>query len=239
MSRITHTVALLLCLCLLGIGPAVAEADGPDFFSVTDVADDDVLNIRAAPAPSGALIATIPSDGDGIANLGCIGGLTLAEWDAASEVERAAAAKTRWCRVGYDRTVGWAAGWFLTEGGNEDQFRAGGVLGAMAGSEWALRDFAGEPPKSEAWIGFMADNAVVGQGGCNGFNGTYLPGGDTPLFSPLAATRMMCPEDQMETETRLFQVLGEARLMVSYHLVMALFDDSGTLRATFTRRDPD
>ena len=43
----------------------------------------------------------------------------------------------------------------------------------------------------------------------------------------------------MRTETRLFQVLGEARNMVSYHLVMALFDGNGTLLATFKRSDPD
>ena len=217
----------------------MATADGPDYFNVTGVAADDVLNIRAAPMASGTLIGTIPADGDGIANLGCIGGLTLAEWEQATEAERTAAAKTRWCRVGYDRTIGWAAGWFLTEGGHDDHFGAGGVLGTIAGSEWQLRDFAGETPSAEAWISFGADNAVGGNGGCNSFNGTHTLGQDAALFSAIAATRKMCPDNQMETETRLFQVLGAARGMVSYHLVMALFEANGTLLATFTRRDPD
>lgn len=55
----------------------------------------------------------------------------------------------------------------------------------------------------------------------------------------MAATMKMCADPQMVTETHLYQVLDEAREMVSYHLVMALFDEGGMLLATFTRRDPD
>lgn len=239
MPLIHRILPLLGCLVALGGTTAFADADGPDYYAVKGVAVSDVLNIRAAPSSSGTLIGTIPSDGDGIANLGCVGGLTYDEWENATEAERAAATKTRWCRVGYDRIVGWAAGWFLTEGGLEDQFRAGGALGNMAGSEWLLRDLAGETPKAEAWIAFRADNVVGGNGGCNNFSGTHTPSQGSPLFTPMAATRKMCPEPEMQTETRLFQVLDEAREMVSYHLIMALFDGSGELLATFERRDPD
>ena len=239
MLKIFGLRALLVCLAASLTGPAMAEADGPDYFNVSGVAANDVLNIRAAPSASGVLIATIPADGTGIANLGCVGGLGLTEWENATDAERSAAAKTRWCRVGYDRTIGWAAGWFLSEGAGEDQFNAGGMLRSVAGSEWQVRDFAGESPAAEAWIGFGADNAVSGNGGCNRFNGTYTPDQNAPVFSPLAATRMMCAQEQMQTEMRLFQVLGAAREMVSYHLVMALFDENGSLLATFTRRDAD
>jgi heat shock protein HslJ len=239
MLQIKLALPLLVCLASLGSTPALAIADGPNYYSVTGVAASDVLNIRAAPATSGTLIGPMPSDSDGIANLGCVGGLTYAEWEKATEVERAAATKTRWCRVGYDRTIGWVAGWFLTESGANDRFRAGGALSNMAGSEWQLRDFSGETPSAEAWISFKSDNSVGGSGGCNSFSGMHTPGQGAPLFSPIAATRKMCPAPQMQTETRLFQVLDEAREMVSYHLVMALFDGSGTLLATFTRRDPD
>ena len=239
MSKMKRALPLLACLASLGGTPALAAADGPDYFGVTGVAANDVLNIRAAPTASGALIGTIPSDADGIANLGCVGGLTYSEWENATKTERTAARQKRWCRIGYERTIGWAAGWFLTEGGPDDRFRAGGALSNMAGSEWQLRDFAGEIPSAEAWIGFRADNAVGGSGGCNSFNGTYTPGEDAPLFSPMAVTRMMCPAPQMQTETRLFQVLEDAREIVSYHLVMAFFDGDGALLATFRRRDPD
>jgi hypothetical protein len=108
MPPIHHLLSLLGCLAAFGGTTAFATADGPDYYAVKGVAVSDVLNIRAAPSSSGTLIGTIPSDGDGIANLGCVGGLTYAEWENATEAERAAATKTRWCRVGYDRTVGWA-----------------------------------------------------------------------------------------------------------------------------------
>ena len=239
MLQIKRTLPLLVCLASLGSLPAFATANGPDYYGVTGVTAGNVLNIRATPATSGALIGTIPSDSDGIANLGCVGGLTYAEWEKATQAERATASKTRWCRVGYDRTIGWAAGWFLTESDTDGHFRAGGALSDMAGSEWQLRDFSGETPSAEAWISFKSDNVVAGSGGCNNFSGMYTPSKGAQLFSPIAATRKMCPAPQMQTETRLFQVLDEAREIVSYHLVMALFDGSGTLLATFTRRDPD
>lgn len=238
MLQLKSVLSLLACSCFLA-GTAVATADGPEYFRVTGVAGDDVLNIRAAPSASSTLIGTIPSDKDGIANLGCIGGLTLSEWEKATETERRDAAKNRWCRVGYDRSIGWVAGWFLAEGGNEDQFRAGGVLSEMAGSEWQLRDFTGEVTNGVAWISFRADNAVGGNAGCNNFNGTHNPVQDAPLFSKVATTRKMCPENLMETETRLLQVLSDSRGMVSYHLLMTLFDENGSVLATFTRRDPD
>lgn len=229
----------LACVALLFCGPALANADGPDYFAVTGVETDDVLNLRSKPSASGALIGTIPPDATSVANLGCVGGLTYAEWAEANESERAAAIKTRWCRVGYDRTIGWAAGWFLTEGGGDDQFRAGDMLRDMAGSEWLLREFAGEPAPADAWLSFKSDNAVVGNGGCNNFRGNQTLGSNGALFSPMAATRKMCPNTEMETEIRFFQALDQTREIVAYHLVMALFDGNGELLATFTRRDPD
>lgn len=227
------------CVTFLCSEPATANADGPDYFAVAGVEADDVLNLRSKPSASSVLIGTIPPNATGIANLGCIGGLTYGEWAEANEAERAAATKTRWCLVGYDRTIGWTAGWFLTEGGREDQFHAGSALGDMAGSEWLLRDFADEPAHSEAWLSFKSDNAVVGNGGCNNFKGSQIPGVDGALFSPMAATRKMCSEAEMETELRLFKALDETRKIVAFHLVMALFDANGKLLATFTRRDPD
>lgn len=90
------------CVAFLFCGPVSANADGPDYFAVTGVQADDVLNLRPSPSASGASIGTIPPDATGIANLGCIGGLTYAEWAQANEAERATATKTRWCLVGYD-----------------------------------------------------------------------------------------------------------------------------------------
>ncbi len=95
---------------------ASAEADGPDYFRVVDVAQDDVLNIRSEGNANAPILGTIPAGADGVKNLGCTGGLSFVDWQNATQEERDAAAKTRWCRVSFDGTEGWAAGWFLAEG---------------------------------------------------------------------------------------------------------------------------
>jgi uncharacterized protein len=93
-----------------------AEADGPDFFAVSGVASDDVLNIRSDPSAGAAKVGQIPPDANGLRNLGCEGGISFAEWEQATEEERAQATRKRWCRVEFNGVTGWVAGWFLTEG---------------------------------------------------------------------------------------------------------------------------
>jgi hypothetical protein len=61
-------------------GTVLATADGPDDYAVIGVADDDTLNIRAAPDPHAAKVGEIPPGGTCIRNLGCRGGLTLQEF---------------------------------------------------------------------------------------------------------------------------------------------------------------
>lgn len=231
--------AFLAVLVSLASCTVFATADGPDYYRVVDVTANSVLNMRASPSIGGVVIGTIPADADGIANFGCIGGLTLAEYEAATEAERAAARETRWCKVGFDRTIGWVAGWFLAEGGGEDGFRGGAALGGLAGSEWQVRDFAGEPAEVEAWIAFKADGTVSGLGGCNQFNGGYTEDARSLRFSPLAATSMACPDPKMRVETDLFKALDATRETVATHLLLALFDESGTLLVTLARRDGD
>lgn len=115
MSRYLSALAVAV---LMTTFPAavLAEADGPDFFRVTGVMTNDVLNIREASSASSRKVGEIPHDGDGIRNLGCEGGLTYARWSDATKAEREAAAKRRWCRISYNGAEGWAAGRFLAEG---------------------------------------------------------------------------------------------------------------------------
>lgn len=103
---------------LIGASVARAEADGPDFWFVTDVDKDDVLNIREKPDPHTKKIGEIPPDGSCIKNLGCVGGLTFEEFTTLSdeEKERIKRERPRWCKVEYGGTVGWVAGRYLTEG---------------------------------------------------------------------------------------------------------------------------
>ena len=111
-------VVALLIGALLD-GTVSAEADGPDYFRVIDVAADDVLNIRAEPRAGSEKVGEIPPDADGVRNLGCQGGLSFEEYTTLSEEEKAARLKAnpRWCRVEYEGVVGWAAGRYLGEGG--------------------------------------------------------------------------------------------------------------------------
>jgi heat shock protein HslJ len=229
----------LVVLASLSSGPVFAIADGPDYYRVVDVTDGNVLNVRASPNTSGAVIGAIPYDADGVVNFGCIGGLTLTEYEAATAAERAAARKTRWCRVGYDRTIGWVAGWFLAEGRSKDSFSGGAALGSLAGSEWQVRDFAGKPTNVEAWIAFKADGTVNGLGGCNQFNGGFTENSKSLRFGPIAATRMACPTPKMRVEVELFKTLEATREIVATNLLLALFDNNATLLATLTRRDWD
>ena len=73
--------ACLVVLVCFASGNVFATADGPDYYRVVDVTVNNVLNIRASPNTSGIVIGTIPSNADGIANFGCIGGLTMTEYE--------------------------------------------------------------------------------------------------------------------------------------------------------------
>ena len=107
------------CALLMIMTPSLsrADADGPDFFRVVGVASNDVLNIRTSATALSTKIGAIPHNGDGIRNLGCQGGLSYAEWSEATETERKAAERRRWCRISYKGVEGWVAGRFLGEGG--------------------------------------------------------------------------------------------------------------------------
>ena len=229
---------LLALFALILNGPAYATADGPDFFRVSGVATTDILNMRAGPSTEHTVVGRIPAEANGVMNFGCVGGLSFDAWQTASDEERAAAAKTRWCLVGYDRTIGWSAGWFLTEGSAPDALDAGARQSTLAGSEWQLRDLAGTPAMAEAWVNFSSDGTAFGDSGCNRFNGSYTVEPGQNLMGPTAMTRRACIGDQAETETAFMMALSKANRVVATHLLLALFEDDRLL-ATLTRRDPD
>ena len=194
----------IVVLVLAPASMARAEADGPDFFRVTGVAEGSVLNVRSGPGLDHPTIGGLPFDADGIRNLGCEDGPTFAEWQAATPDERAAARKRRWCHIERGGIVGWAAGWHLGEGSASGAAAAAppvppaSTAAEMApellGVRWRLLFAPSGAVVGEAWIEFAADGAVHGKLGCNSFRGSAELMGDEMRTSPLATTRMLCPK---------------------------------------------
>lgn len=116
-ARIVRRGSLVAAL-LSGAALVGATADGPDFFRVTAVAENDVLNVRIEPDPQATKIGEILPDGTCLRNLGCRGGLTLQESTELSEEQKAKRLKEnpRWCKVEYRGVEGWVAGRYLQEG---------------------------------------------------------------------------------------------------------------------------
>jgi len=115
-SVLNFAVLFLAIMAITTPDNALATADGPDYFAVTGVASNDVLNIRARPSYRSRKIGTIPSNGQRIKNLGCQGGPSFMEWENMTEIERKLADQKRWCRIIFQGIEGWVAGRFLAEG---------------------------------------------------------------------------------------------------------------------------
>lgn len=228
-----RAIVLAVIMMLASTLAARADADGPDYFQVTGVAEDDVLNIREAPEAGARKIGEIPWNGDQIQNLGCQGGMSFAEWEAATDAERAAAAQTRWCKVSYRGVEGWAAGWFLAEGSYPADD------GTPGPGQWRITMIDGKPAIGETEFLFSPDGAISGSTGCNQFQGiAALEDGMLVIDRPLATTRMACPgEGVTEQEDRILSAL-EGRLNVIFDpfsgvLELANASTGATLRLEF------
>jgi hypothetical protein len=92
-----------------------ATADGPDFYSVTDVAADDVLNLRTGASEDAIKIGQIAHDAHGLQNLGCQGLPSYDKWERMTGKEREASRNHYWCKVRYQGVEGWVEGRFLRE----------------------------------------------------------------------------------------------------------------------------
>ena len=99
-------LAAALMLCTAGIAsPSFAQENpddgGPDFYQVQGVGSRDMLNIRAKPSSSAAILTAVP-DGTFLRNRGC-----------------AFYKGSRWCHVSERQdggVTGWAYGKYLREG---------------------------------------------------------------------------------------------------------------------------
>ncbi len=100
--------AALILVCV----PAWATVDGPDFFSIREVAPNDVLYIREKPTATSPKLGQVPHDARGIRNLGCRAFLKGRE---VINSDIPLPGTTHWCRVHYKGVEGWANGRFLAE----------------------------------------------------------------------------------------------------------------------------
>ena len=123
---------------------------------------------------------------------------------------------------------------------------AGGGSEKLFAHRWALTEAAGQPvaptgDAKEANLLFFPPNRLGGSTGCNRLNGTFeLTGGGQLKFSPLATTRMMCPEPAAATETRFVQALGTVKTYYVTDVSLEL-RDGPTIVARFraTPTSPD
>jgi len=115
-----------------------AEADGPDWWAVTGVGTNDVLNIRAEPSASAEKIGEVPANAQGLRNLGCTGEMSFAEWEKATEAERERAKSNRWCKIEYSGATGWVAGRYLIEGAPPQDDREVAESGEYSFGAWKV-----------------------------------------------------------------------------------------------------
>lgn len=111
--------SLVIILLSLVSSSLFAEADGPDYWRVYGVAENDVLNQRRFPDYRSEKIGEIPAAADCVRNIACRGGLTLDEYSRldAQQAQRLLKQRPRWCRVAYAGVTGWVAGKYLRESG--------------------------------------------------------------------------------------------------------------------------
>ena len=112
---------------------------------------------------------------------------------------------------------------------------AGGGSEKLFAHRWALAEVAGQPvaptgDAKEAHLLFFPPNRLGGSTGCNRLNGTFeLMGGGQLKFSPLATTRMMCPEPAATAETRFVQALGTVKTYYVTDAVLELRDGTAVV----------
>ena len=123
---------------------------------------------------------------------------------------------------------------------------AGGGSEKLFAHRWALTEAAGQPvaptgDAKEAHLLFFPPNRLGGSTGCNRLNGTFeLIGGGQLKFSPLATTRMMCPEPAAATETRFVQALGTVKTYYVTDAALELRDGTAVVaRFRATPASPD
>jgi heat shock protein HslJ len=229
MNAVVFTVAL--CMSFILPLAAGATADGPDRFRVVDVRPGNSLNIRSGSSLAHERIGRIPAGTDGLVNLGCQGGLSFAEWQAASPEARARSRDLRWCKIEYGGVTGWVAERYLGE-----SHMAATAGQTLHGTAWQLMT-EGVGETGEVWIVFSEAGKVSGFTGCNRFNASFESSDSTVTISAVAMTRMACLGDERAArETEFLKALEHAARFTLTTETLTIRDATNAPLLTLERR---
>jgi len=115
--------------------------------------------------------------------------------------------------------------------------RADTLADTLADTEWKAVSILGKPAGSAvSTLAFMPGGRVVGNGGCNGYQGDITLAGNAIEFGLLATTRMMCPPPVNGQETVFLEALGLARSWEKSGDILELLDESSAVVVRLTRQ---
>ena len=104
-------------------------------------------------------------------------------------------------------------------------------LPSLVGTEWG---FPNNP--YDQFIAFNANGEVSGNGGCNGFFGSFTQSGPNIAFGPLASTRRACQDPLDSAERGFMSVLNRARTVNATARELVFYGEQGEVLAVMTRR---
>jgi heat shock protein HslJ len=106
----------------------------------------------------------------------------------------------------------------------------------FTGVDWLPVSIGGETVETDSKLSvrFEDNGKVSGYGGCNSFFSTYTVNDSSIEIGPIGATRMACPDPQMNREIRFFEALEGAKRIVTRGSRMRLSDAEDETLADFT-----
>ena len=117
MTLLPHFSRMLLMFGMAASGPALATADGPDYYRLSVEAPATERVMRGEPRHDAPSVLSLPADAQCLRSMGCQGGLSLQEFSSLSDAEKQQrqAANPRWCKLAYQGSTGWVEARFLAE----------------------------------------------------------------------------------------------------------------------------
>jgi len=109
--------------------PALAEADGPDFWQTVA---RQAVPLRAGPDADAVVVDSLPQGARGLKNLGCRGRPSFHQWSMMTPEAQAKARGRIWCQTTFARKTGWVNALYLREQtGVSPGFECGRANGAV------------------------------------------------------------------------------------------------------------